>query len=92
MRTLSSIHKRKVLTEDGRELGRCYDVRAELTQSSLRITGLVVGRYGRLEHFGIRGQAGATSDRVRDSDVIPWDAVLRFEGDTIVVRDPWKPV
>jgi sporulation protein YlmC with PRC-barrel domain len=90
MRTLSSIHKRKIVTEDGRQLGRCYDLRAELTQSGLRITGLVVGRYGRLEHFGVRGQAGATSQRVRDSDVIPWDAVVRFETDSIVVRAPWN--
>jgi sporulation protein YlmC with PRC-barrel domain len=90
VRTLSSIHKRKIVTEDGRKVGRCYDIRAELTQSSLHITGLVVGRRGRLEHFGVRGQAGATPQRVRDSDVIPWDAVVRFERDTIVVRDPWK--
>jgi sporulation protein YlmC with PRC-barrel domain len=90
MRTLSSIHKRKVVTEDGRKLGRCYDVRAELTQTSLRITGLVVGRYGWLEHFGVRGQAGATSERVRDGDVIPWDAIVRFEADSIVVRAPWS--
>ena len=89
MRTLSSIHRRKIISEGGRKLGLCYDVRAELTQSSLRITGLVIGHRGRLEHFGVRGQAGATSQRVRDSDVIPWDAVVRFERDTIVVRDPW---
>jgi sporulation protein YlmC with PRC-barrel domain len=90
MRTLSSIHRRKIVTEGGQELGLCYDIRAELTQSSLSITGLVVGRRGRLEHFGVQGQAGASSERVRDSDVIPWDAVVRFEGDTIVVREPWK--
>jgi sporulation protein YlmC with PRC-barrel domain len=89
MRTVSSIHRRKIVTEDGRKLGRCYDLRAELTKSSLSITGLVVGRRGRLEHFGVSGQAGATATRVRDSDVIPWDAVVRFERDTIVVRDPW---
>jgi sporulation protein YlmC with PRC-barrel domain len=90
MRMLSSIHKRRIVTEDGRGLGRCYDLRAELTSSSLRITGLVVGRHGRLEHFGVRGQAGASPERVRDSDVIPWDAVVGFERDTIVVRDPWS--
>jgi sporulation protein YlmC with PRC-barrel domain len=90
MRALSSIHKRKIRTEEGRELGRCYDLRAELTPSGLRITGLVVGRYGRLEHFGVRGQAGASSERVRDSDVIPWDAIVRFEADSIVVRAPWS--
>jgi sporulation protein YlmC with PRC-barrel domain len=90
VRTLSSIHKRKIVTEGGRTVGRCYDLRAELTQSGLRITGLVVGRRGRLEHFGVRGQAGATPQRVRDTDVIPWNAVARFERDTIVVRDPWN--
>jgi sporulation protein YlmC with PRC-barrel domain len=90
MRTLSSIHRRKIVTESGLKVGLCYDIRAELTQSSLSITGLVVGHRGRLEHFGVRGQAGATSQRVRDSDVIPWGAVLRFERDTIVVREPWK--
>jgi sporulation protein YlmC with PRC-barrel domain len=89
VRTLSSIHKRKIVSENGRKVGRCYDIRAELTQSSLRITGLVVGRRGRLEHFGVRGQAGATAERVRDSDVIPWHAVVRFEHDRIIVRDPW---
>jgi sporulation protein YlmC with PRC-barrel domain len=89
VRTLSSIHRRKIVTEDGRELGLCYDLRAELTQSRLSVTGLVVGRGGRLEHFGVRGEAGATVQRVRDSDVIPWEAVMRFERDTIVVRNPW---
>jgi sporulation protein YlmC with PRC-barrel domain len=90
MRTLSSICRRNVFTESGEDLGRCYDVRGELTRSRLRITGLVVGRRGKLEHLGIAGQASATPVRVRDSDVIPWDAILRFEADRIVVRDPWK--
>lgn len=90
MRTLSSTQKRRIVTEGGRKVGRCHDIRADLTRSGLRITGLVVGRRGRLEHFGVRGEAGATPQRVRDSDVIPWDAVARFERDTIVVRDPWK--
>lgn len=87
MRTLSSIRRRKVVTESGRTLGRCHDVRAELYASKLSVTGLVLGRTGRLEHFGIGAQAGASSARVRDSDVIPWSDVLRFEEDRIVVRD-----
>ena len=90
MRTLSSIVRRKVVTESGEDLGRCFDVRGELTRSRLEVKGLVVGRRGRLEHFGIGAQAGASSDRVRDGDVIPWEAIIRFEGDTIVVRDPWN--
>ena len=91
MRTLSSIRNRKVVTEGGRKLGKCFDVRSELTKSSLRVTGLVVGRLGRLEHFGIRGQASASSGRVRDEDVIPWEAIVRFEQDHIVVRDDAAP-
>lgn len=87
MRTLSSLRRRKIVTESGRTLGRCHDVRAELGASSLRITGLVLGRKGRLEHFGIGAQASASPQRVRDSDVIPWSDVLRFEEDRIVVRD-----
>jgi sporulation protein YlmC with PRC-barrel domain len=90
MRTLSSIVRRKVVTESGDELGRCYDVRGELTQSRLVLKGLVIGRRGRLEHFGIGAQASASSNRVRDGDVIPWEAIIRFEADTIVVRDPWS--
>ena len=90
MRTLSSIVRRKVVTESGEDLGRCYDLRGELSQSRLEVTGLVIGRRGRLEHFGIGAQASASSTRVRDGDVIPWEAVVRFDGDTIVVRDPWS--
>jgi sporulation protein YlmC with PRC-barrel domain len=90
MRTLSSVTRRKVVTESGESLGRCYDVRAELSGSDLMVKGLVIGRRGRLEHFGIGAQASASSNRVGEGDVIPWEAVLRFEGDTIVVRDPWS--
>jgi sporulation protein YlmC with PRC-barrel domain len=90
MRTLSSIVRRKVVTESGEELGRCFDVRGELTQSRLKVKGLVIGRRGRLEHFGIGAQASASSNRVRDGDVIPWEAIIRLEADTIVVRDPWS--
>ena len=87
MRTLSSFARRRIITESGRKLGRCHDVRAELLTNALRVTGLVVGRHGRFEHFGIAGQASASSARVRDSDVIPWEAIVRLDGETIVVRD-----
>lgn len=75
------------MTESGETLGRCHDVRAELTASRLRVTGLVLGRRGHLEHFGIGAEASASAVRVRDSDLIPWEAIVRFEGDRIVVRD-----
>ena len=88
MRTLTSLRRRRIVTESGRTLGRCHDVRAELGASKLRVTGLVVGRKGRLEHFGIGAQASASSTRVRDIDVVPWKDVVRFEENRIVVRDP----
>ena len=89
MRTLTSLRRRQIVTESGRKLGRCHDIRAELTGSRLRVTALVMGREGRLEHLGIGAQAGASHQRVRDVDTIPWGAVVTFEGDAIVVRDPW---
>ena len=82
MRKFTSLARRHVVTENGRELGRCYDLRAELKQSSLEVTGLCVGRHGWAEHFGLRRGA-----RTRGHDPIPWTAVVRIEGDRIVVRD-----
>ncbi len=82
MRPLSSLLRRKVVSEDGRVLGRCYDLRAELTASSLKVTGLCVGEGGLLEHFGVKN-----AERTRGHDPIPWDAVVRIEGDRIVVRE-----
>jgi sporulation protein YlmC with PRC-barrel domain len=91
MRTFSSLKNRKVVTEDGRKLGRCHDLRGELTSSSLRVTGLVIGRQGLLEHFGIGAQASASPARLRDVDTVPWGAVVRIEGDRVVVRDDAAP-
>jgi sporulation protein YlmC with PRC-barrel domain len=87
VRKLSSLTGRKIVTESGETLGRCHDIRAELDASRLRVTGLVLGRKGHLEHFGIGAQASASSARVRNSDVIPWQDIVRFEEDRIVVRD-----
>jgi sporulation protein YlmC with PRC-barrel domain len=91
MRTFSSLKNRKVVTENGRKLGRCHDLRGELTSSSLRVTGLVIGRQGLLEHFGIGAQASASPARLRDVDTVPWGAVVRIEGDRVVVRDDAAP-
>jgi sporulation protein YlmC with PRC-barrel domain len=79
VRTFSSLQKRKVVTTSGRSLGRCHDLRGERTSTSLRITGLCVGRGGWLAHLGV-----ARHDR---HSVIPWEAVVRIEGTRIVVRD-----
>jgi sporulation protein YlmC with PRC-barrel domain len=79
MRTLSSLLRRRVVTESGRSLGRCYDLRAELTSTKLRVTGLCVGHGGRLERLGIRSHD--------THHTIPWSAVIRIEGKRIIVRD-----
>jgi hypothetical protein len=70
---------RKVETEGGLPLGRVCDFRGELSGSSLTIVGLVVGKRGLLEHFGIVRRHGA--------DIL-WEAVVRIDGDRIVVRNP----
>ena len=79
MRTLSSLLRREVVTESGDSLGRCYDLRGELTASTLRVTGLCVGRSALLEHFGVRGHDA--------HQTVPWSAVVRIDGKRIVVRD-----
>jgi sporulation protein YlmC with PRC-barrel domain len=79
MRTFSSLQKRKVETESGRSLGRCHDLRGELSASKLRVTGLCVGGKSWLAHLGVRSHEQHT--------VVPWAAVLRIEGKRIIVRD-----
>ena len=79
MRTLSSLLRREVVTESGRSLGRCYDLRGELSATNLRVTGLCIGRRALLEHLGIRAQ--------KPQSVVPWEAIVRIEGKQIVVRD-----
>jgi sporulation protein YlmC with PRC-barrel domain len=79
MRTFSSLQQRKVETESGRSLGRCHDLRGELSGSKLRVTGVCVGGKSWLAHLGVRSHEQHT--------VVPWEAVLRIEGKRIIVRD-----
>jgi sporulation protein YlmC with PRC-barrel domain len=80
VRTFSSFLGRDVVTEGGRELGKCRDLRATLGRGRPSVDALVVGRRGRLEHLGVK------RPRPR-KDAVPWDAVVRIEGGRIVVRD-----
>jgi sporulation protein YlmC with PRC-barrel domain len=91
MRTLSSLIGRELVTDQGRHLGHCHDLRAELTPSALRVTALVVGTRGWLEHYGIGAQASASSNRVQDKDTVPWDAIIRIDDARIVIRDDAVP-
>jgi sporulation protein YlmC with PRC-barrel domain len=79
VRTFSSFLRREVVTESGRSLGRCHDLRGELTASKLRVTGICVGRGGWLDRLGIDGH--------NRHDTLPWSAVVRIDGKQIVVRD-----
>jgi sporulation protein YlmC with PRC-barrel domain len=72
-----------VVTQSGTSLGRCRDLRGELSGSKLRVTGLCVGRGAWLAHVGARSDAR--------HDVIPWESVVRIEGNRIVVRDDAAP-
>jgi sporulation protein YlmC with PRC-barrel domain len=79
MRTLSSLMGRHVVTEHGDKLGRCHDLSAELTATTLLVTALCVGRAGYLDRLGIR---------TRNQTEIPWSSITRIEGKRIIVRDP----
>jgi sporulation protein YlmC with PRC-barrel domain len=83
---LSTLLGMRVTTPSGRSLGRVFDVRAELGDDGLRLTGLVVGRLGLLERLGIG--APGRRERLRRDDVVPWSDVLEAGPHAVVVRDP----
>lgn len=72
---------RIVETESGRRIGSCRDMRAVVGRGTLKVTELVVGGRGRLEHFGIG------TPKAQAPDAVPWEAVVRIDGGRIVVRD-----
>ena len=75
MRTFTSFVGRAVTTQSGRQFGHCHDLRL----SSGNVEALVVGRLGLLERLGIAPR--------RPRDAVAWEAVVRIEGERIVVRD-----
>ena len=85
---LSELLNREVVTESGERLGRVHDVRGELVGGRLRVTGLVAGRLGILERYGIgtHGSGGPAQAKVHGHPVIPWERVVRV-GSEVVVRD-----
>jgi sporulation protein YlmC with PRC-barrel domain len=81
VRTFSSFLGRVVETESGRKFGKCRDLRASLDDGRPQVQAIVVGRRGRLEHLGILRPSA------RPPNAVSWEAVVRIEGDRIVVRD-----
>ncbi|HET6170973.1 MAG TPA: hypothetical protein VFD90_00105 [Gaiellales bacterium] len=89
---LSELLNRRVVKESGSCLGRVHDVRGELVDGHLRITGLCVGELGLLERFGVgtHGTGGPRQAKVHGHQVIPWERVARV-GAEVVVRDGDRP-
>ena len=85
---LSELLNRKVVTESGASLGRIHDIRGEIADGRLRVTGLAAGELGVLERFGIgtHGSGGPSQAKVHGHPIIPWERVVRV-GAEVVVRD-----
>ena len=77
MTRISALLRSPVVSEDGRSLGRIYDVRVEWRDDRLVITSLVVARRGLWERLS--GDHGA-------DDEIAWSRVVAI-GDRVVVGD-----
>ena len=69
---LSELLKREVVTESGLSLGKVHDVRGELEDGRLRVTGLACGP-GLLERFGVGtdGTGGPSQAKVHGHPAIP---------------------
>jgi sporulation protein YlmC with PRC-barrel domain len=85
---LSELLNREVISESGRRLGHVHDVRGELVEGRLRVIGLVAGKPGILERYGVgtHGSGGPAQAKVHGHPIIPWDQVVRV-GSKVVVRD-----
>ena len=82
---LSEVIGLPVVSESGERLGHVHDVCAELTQRTLWVTDLFVGRLGVLERLGIG--APRARGRTRSKGTIPWSEVVRIDKRGVVVRD-----
>jgi len=85
---LSELLTRPVRTESGKLLGRVHDVRGELRDGRLRLTGIVAGGSGLLERYGIgtHGSGGPAEPKVHGHETIPWERI-RHIGHQIIVLD-----
>lgn len=85
---LSELLNRQVVNESGEHVGHVRDVRGELTSGHLRVTGLIVGKRGILERYGIgtHGSGGPGQAKVHGQPVITWERVVRV-GAKVTVRD-----
>ena len=85
---LASLLDREIVTESGTSLSHVHEVRGQLVDGRLLVIGLVGGKLGILERYGIgtHGSGGPSQAKVRGHPVIPWERVVRI-GAKVVVRD-----
>jgi sporulation protein YlmC with PRC-barrel domain len=85
---LSELLNREVVSESGQRLGHVHDVRGELLEGRLQLTGLVAGKLGILERYGVgtHGSGGPGQAKVHGHPIIRWERVVRV-GPKVVVRD-----
>ena len=85
---LSVLLNREVVAESSEQLGHVHDVRGELVGGRLRVTGLIAGKLGILERYGVgtHGSGGPGQPKVHGHPVIPWERVVHV-GSQIVIRD-----
>jgi sporulation protein YlmC with PRC-barrel domain len=90
MMKLFSLLCSEVVADEGRRVGDCHDLRQSSSpprSGSPRPSS--VGEAGSSTSASVRTRAPRR--RVRDTDTVPWTAVLRIEGDRIVVHDEVDP-
>jgi sporulation protein YlmC with PRC-barrel domain len=85
---LSELLGRRVVSESGKHLGRIHDLRGELVDGRLRITGIAAGELGLLERYGVgtHGSGGPGEVKVHGHAIIAWERVVRV-GTTVIIRD-----
>ena len=85
---LSVLLNREVVSESGQQLGHVHDIRGERVGGRLQVTGLIAGKLGILERYGVgtRGSGGPEQARVHGHPLIPWERVVHI-GSQIVIRD-----
>lgn len=81
----------ELATESGERIGQVFDIRARREREGRwLITGLVVGRRGLFERFGVVGSK--RPEPVLAGDCYPWEAVIRIDSGQVVVRDGTRPL
>ena len=83
-RTICALDAQRMVAEDGRQLGRLFDLGCRWQPGDERslIEGLVYGRIGLLERVGLVDEKPPS---------VPWSAVRRVEPNAIVVTSEAPP-